>query len=53
MFKNSNTEKNNKRKKQSKVNKEETELWYSTYLDVWTNVKSKLDVSVIPIDLIQ
>lgn len=52
MFKKSNQEKNNKRKskKQLKTNQEETELWHTTYIDIWNDVKSKIDVTIVKIN---
>ncbi|XP_060840179.1 origin recognition complex subunit 3 [Rhopalosiphum padi] len=47
VFKKPNKEKNNKRKsksiKQLTTNQPETELWHTTYIDIWNNVKSKID----------
>lgn len=45
VFKKPNKEKNNKRrsKKQLTTNQPETELWHTTYIDVWNNIKSKID----------
>lgn len=51
MFKKPNSEKQNNRKSKSKGKKQlalipqEAELWHTTYVDIWANVKSKLEVS--------
>lgn len=49
MFKKPNKEKNNKRrsKKQLITNQPEAELWHTTYIDVWNNIKSKIDVTIV------
>lgn len=56
MFKSSNTKKYNRKKtkgkKQLTVNQEESELWYTTYTDIWTDVKTKLDVSHVAIAIV-
>lgn len=45
MFKSSNSEKNKKKGKKSQTSKDENDFWHTTYINIWSNVKSKLDVS--------
>jgi len=50
VFRKPNKEKNKRKSKSKKLlttNQPESELWHTTYIDVWNDVKSKIDVIIV------